>query len=62
MGEMINKMEDNKRPFEICECGWKVKGTSQLHAEANLKIHKDSKLHRKLMDLQESEEEVLGGI
>ena len=33
-----------------CECGWKIKGTSILHAESNLKNHKKSKLHKKLME------------
>ena len=35
-----------------CECGWEVRGTSIYHTEANLKIHKKSKLHRKLMEMK----------
>lgn len=35
-----------------CECGWKVKGSSIDHANANLKIHKTSKLHKKLMEIK----------
>lgn len=33
-----------------CECGWIVKGTSENHAKSNLKIHKESKKHKILMD------------
>lgn len=32
-----------------CDCGWVVKGNSEKHAEANLKIHKKSKLHKRLI-------------
>ena len=35
-----------------CECGWTIKGISQSHAEANLKIHKKSKLHKRLMEIR----------
>ena len=35
-----------------CECGWIVRGTSIIHAEANLKLHKKSKLHKKLMEMK----------
>lgn len=38
------------RPFVDCECGLRVRGTSQAHAEANLKNHEKSKLHKKLME------------
>ena len=33
-----------------CECGWIVKGNSEKHAKANLKIHKKSKKHKILME------------
>ena len=33
-----------------CECGFRVKGHSKAHAEGNLKAHKKSKLHKKLME------------
>ena len=33
-----------------CECGLVIKGISKKHAESNLKIHKKSKLHKKLME------------
>lgn len=33
-----------------CECGLKVKGSSILHAQANLEIHKLSKIHKRLME------------
>jgi len=42
-------MMDN-RPFEECECGFRVRGNSQAHAKANLKNHKKSKLHKNLME------------
>ncbi|KKN12895.1 hypothetical protein LCGC14_1011910 [marine sediment metagenome] len=45
-------MEKNK-PNVVCECGFTVTGNSQLHAEANLKNHKKSKLHKKLMMVKE---------
>lgn len=32
-----------------CECGWVVKGNSIKHAEANLKIHKTSRVHKLLI-------------
>jgi len=35
-----------------CICGLKIKGNSILNAEANLKIHKLSKLHKKLMEIK----------
>jgi len=35
-----------------CECGYVIKGSSINHAEANLKIHKQSKLHKKLMEMK----------
>lgn len=41
-----------KKPFVICECGIKITGNSTIHAEANLKNHKLSKLHKKLMDMK----------
>lgn len=31
-----------------CECGFIVRGNSQKHVEANLEIHKKSKLHKRL--------------
>jgi len=34
----------------ICECGIKVTGTSKKHLESNLKIHKESKIHKELME------------
>lgn len=33
-----------------CECGMIVKGTSEKHTKSNLKNHKKSKLHKKLME------------
>lgn len=41
------------KPFIICDCGFKVTGNSQAHAEANLKNHQGSKLHKKLMETKE---------
>lgn len=38
------------KPFIICECGYKITGISNAHAKANLKNHKESKLHKKLME------------
>lgn len=38
-----------------CECGWPIKGKSIAHAEANLKNHKKSKLHKKLMMIKNKE-------
>jgi len=38
------------KPFVICECGYKVRGISKIHAESNLKNHKKSKLHKNLME------------
>jgi len=35
-----------------CECGWEVKGSSIEHAKANLPAHKQSKLHKKLMEMK----------
>lgn len=41
------------KPKEVtCECGWKVKGNSISNAEANLKIHRTSKMHKKLMEMK----------
>ena len=37
----------------FCECGYPIKGSSRTHAEANLKIHKASKLHRILIKNKE---------
>ena len=34
----------------ICECGLKMSGVSKKHAESNLRTHKGSKLHKKLME------------
>ena len=34
----------------ICECGMFVKGTSKKHLESTLKQHKDSKMHKELME------------
>ena len=45
-----NQMEKDKDKEIVCECGWKVTGISKKHTEANLKIHKKSKLHKKLME------------
>ena len=39
-----------KQPVTLnCECGWRIKGNSIKHAEANLKIHRKSKLHKTLI-------------
>lgn len=35
-----------------CECGIPIGGNSKKHREANLKIHKTSKLHKKLMKIK----------
>lgn len=34
----------------ICECGFAVTGTSELHAKANLENHKKGKFHKILME------------
>ncbi len=58
------KVSKSERVYHIknieeknCECGWEVKGSSKIHAEANLKIHKQSKLHKKLMKIRKEKEE-----
>jgi len=37
----------------ICECGSRVFGSSQDHANANLKLHKKSKKHKMIMEFKE---------
>ena len=39
----------NKKGEIICDCGWVVKGTSEKHARSNFEIHKQSKLHKRLI-------------
>ena len=51
---ILTKMEN--KPFIICDCGLKITGNSQAHAEANLKNHKESKLHKKLMEVKENKQ------
>lgn len=44
------KGRKDKNPITlICECGISVKGISEPHAKANLKIHKKSKIHKQIM-------------
>ncbi len=44
-----------KKDYIDCECGFRVTGNSKLHAESNLKIHKKSKLHKKLIDVKKEQ-------
>ena len=46
------------KEFVICECGLKIHGSSQSHAEANLKNHKQSKIHEKLMEMKNAKRKV----
>lgn len=34
----------------VCECGMNVKGTSEIHANANLKLHKRGWRHKEIME------------
>jgi len=38
-----------------CECGAMVFGSSQDHANANLKLHKKSKKHKMIMEFKKKE-------
>lgn len=33
----------------VCECGAEILGSSEDHAKANLKLHKESKTHKAKM-------------
>lgn len=34
---------------KICDCGQTITGNSDAHLEANMKIHKRSKLHKEII-------------
>ena len=38
--------------FMDCDCGYRVKGTSDAHAESNMKAHRLSNLHKRLMEMK----------
>lgn len=39
-----------KKPTKLkCECGREIIGFSEQHAEANLALHKNSKIHNEIM-------------
>lgn len=44
-----------KKDEIICECGIKITGNSKAHAEANLKNHKQSKLHKEIIKNRSSQ-------
>ena len=45
--------KDKKLIEKECECGLKIKGTSEKHAEMNLMIHqRTSQKHKKLLELK----------
>jgi len=44
-----------KKDEIICECGVKITGNSKAHAEANLRNHKQSKLHKEIMKNRDSQ-------
>ena len=48
-------MKSLLKPGIVCDCGFRVTGNSMAHAEANLKNHKKSKLHKKLMGSKNGE-------
>ena len=51
MIKMVGKKgrKDLNKKTLICECGIGVKGISEAHAKSNLKSHKKSKIHKKIM-------------
>jgi len=42
-------MKKENKPFVECECGMKIYGNSQLHAEKLLPKHKESRNHKERM-------------
>ena len=42
----------------ICECGWKVKGSSEKHCKGNLILHRQSKRHKELMEVKKTFEQI----
>jgi hypothetical protein len=38
-----------------CECGFIVKGKSENHAKSNMKTHKKSRLHKRLIKTKKEE-------
>lgn len=38
----------------ICECGSIIRGNSKINAQANLKLHKNSRKHKELMKLKKT--------
>jgi len=42
-----------------CECGAIIRGNSDENAEANLKLHKNSKKHKGLMKLKKVQQDTL---
>ena len=46
----VKGMHDLKKKEVICECGILVRGISEDHLKANLKLHKKSKLHKQLIE------------
>ncbi len=41
-----------------CECGAVIRGSSDIHAAANLKLHKISNKHKELIKLKKAPEDV----
>ena len=39
-----------------CECGAIIRGSSDIHAAANLKLHKISNKHKELIKLKKAQE------
>ena len=42
-----------------CECGAIVRGNSKINAQANLKLHKNSRKHKELMKLKNNQQDAL---
>lgn len=43
----------------ICKCGAVIRGSSKIHAEANLTLHKRSNKHKELIKLKKVQESTL---
>ena len=40
-----------------CECGAIIRGSSNIHAKANLTMHKMSRKHKELMELKKAQQD-----
>ena len=41
----------------ICVCGAVIRGNSRINAQANLKLHKNSRKHKELMELKKAQQD-----